>query len=420
MKEQGMFDEMVSRLGDELKRLLELVAGGQVSAGALEHRLQGLLRATGREVAGVLFESADEVLRQKQKVHDRRTRTVMTLFGPVDMTRSRTVEGRYLLDEALGLEGRHGWTASVQEAVSLLACERGFETVCDLLKRLLDLPISAPAAQQIAELAGAKAAVVLETCPPPLPVAPQTLILAVDGCQAPERDGWHEVKVACVYAQEHRAKSASGRGKLTHKEYLATLEDAAAFGRQLWQTAGRWQAGEGARIVAMGDGAPWIWNLFALHFPGAIEIVDFYHAAEHLWATAEALYGERASSHATRTWARRYVHHLRHGRIDLVLLALDRVQTRLPEMSPERQLIVRRNREYFRTNQQPMRYALFKRWHLPIGTGAVEGSCKFLVQSRFKLPGCRWSHGGLAHMLALKRLRLDGYWDRLWPFRNAA
>jgi len=420
MKEQGMFDEIVSRLGEELKGLLSLVVSGKASPAVVEYQLQGLLRTAGREAAGVLLESADLVVCRGQKVHDRRTRTMVTLFGRVDVTRCRTAQGDYPLDQALGLEGRHGWTLAVQEAASLLACEKGFESVSDLLARLLGLEVSPPAVQQIAESAGARAQEVLKRCPEPVRTSPQTLILAVDGCQAPERDGWHEVKVACVYAHEHRAKTAAGRGKLTRKEYLATLEDAAAFGQQLWQTAQRWHAGEGARIVAMGDGAPWIWNLFAEHFPGAIEIVDFYHAAEHLWATAEALYGDRASCAATGSWARRYIHYLRHGRIDLVLGALERAQTRLPVLPPQRQVVVRRNREYFRTNQVRMRYALFKRWHLPIGTGAVEGSCKFVVQSRFKLPGCRWSHAGLSNMLALKRLRLDGYWEHLWPCRMAA
>jgi hypothetical protein len=420
MQEQGLFDLMVTHLGDELKNLQLLVAKGSLPAAAVEERVQTLLRAVGRDAAGVLLEAADGALCGSEKVHDRRTRTVMTLFGPVDLTRSRTASGRYPLDEALGLEGRHGWTSAVQEATSLLACERGFETVCDLLERLLGIPMSPPAAQQIAESAGKRARDILPTSPPPTPAVPQTLILAVDGCQAPQRDGWHEVKVACVYAHEHRAKTASGRGKLTHKEYLATLEDAQAFGKELWQTAQRWHAGEGRRIVAMGDGAPWIWNLFAEHFPGAIEIVDFYHAAQHLWQAAEALYGDRLASNATRSWARRYIHHLRYGRIDLVLEAFERAQSRLSGLPTQRQLIVRRNRDYFRTNEKRMRYALFKRWHLPIGTGAVEGSCKFVVQSRFKLPGCRWSAIGLAHMLALKQLRLNKSWDQLWTYRQAA
>jgi hypothetical protein len=420
MKEQGMLDEIVSRLGVELKCLSGLVGQGKVSAAGIEQRVQSLLREAGREASGVLLETADACLCAREKVHDRRTRTMVTLFGAVDVTRVRTADGRYPLDDALGLQGRHGWTGAVQEAVSLLSCERGFETVSDLMHRLLDLSISPPAAEQVAESCGKRAAKVLQRVAGPTPASPQTLILAVDGCQAPERDGWHEVKVACVYAQESRAKTAGGRGKLTHKEYLATLEDAAAFGNQLWHTAQRWHAGEARRIVAMGDGAPWIWNLFAEHFPGAIEIVDFYHAAEHLWATGEALFGERATSVATRSWVRRYLHHLRHGRMDLVLEAICRARANADKLPAERQIVVRRNLEYFRTNQQRMRYALFRRWHLPIGTGAVEGSCKFVVQSRFKLPGCRWSHQGLADMLALKQLRLNDRWEALWPFRRAA
>jgi hypothetical protein len=422
MQEQGLFTEIVTRLGEDLKRILELAAKGEVAAGAVEHQVQAMLRKTGQEASGILLEAADGALCRGKKIHDRRTRTIVTLFGPVDVTRGRTADGQYPLAEALGLLGRHAWTGAVQEVASLVACEKGFATVDHLLEAILGLQLSAPAIQIMAESAGERAREVLEKAPVEAAASgvPQTFILAVDGCQAPERDGWHEVKLACGYAQEHRAKTASGRRKLVHKEYLATLEDAQAFGQKLFRMAERHHAGEAARIVGMGDGAPWIWNLFALHFPGAVEIVDFYHAAEHLWVTGEALYGDRAACGATRSWVRHYLHHLRHGRIDLVISAIARGKAGHGDLPTERATIVRRNLEYFKTNQQRMRYALFKRWHLPIGTGAVEGACKFVVQSRFKLPGCRWSHEGLTKMLALKQLRLNGQWNELWTFRKAA
>jgi hypothetical protein len=420
MNEHGLFDSIVSRLAGELKCTLDLVAAGTIESQQLEHRLEALLRGIGREALGVLLESADKALCAPKPLHDHRTRTFVTLFGPVDVTRGRTKEGHYPLDEALGIEGRHGWTACVQEAVSLLGCEKSFESVCDLLKRLLDISISPPAVEQIAESAGNRAQALLENAPSPVQEPPRTLVLAVDGCQAPERDGWHEVKVACMYGLKDRIKTASKRPALLHKEYLATLEDSGALGKKLWHAAQRWKAGEAHRIVAMGDGAPWIWNLFAEHFPGAIEIVDFYHAAEHLWAVGEALHGDRSTSQATKSWVRHYRHHLRHGRVDLVILAIERGLSGSKTLPAERMLVTRRNRDYFKTNQQRMRYTLFKRWGLPIGTGAVEGSCKHIVQSRFKLPGCRWSHAGLDNMLALKQLRLNGQWDRLWPFRSAA
>jgi hypothetical protein len=419
MNNSELFDQMVQRLGMELKGVLAKVEQGSVLPAAVEGVIRGRLWEFGRQAAAVMLESADRAAVAGRPVHDQRTRTVVTLFGPVDVTRSRCAEGCYPLDEALGLHGQHGWTVGVQEAVSLLSCECGFETTADLMQRLLGLRISSPSVQEVAEQAGARAAGVQDT-PPAQTAAGQTLILASDGCQAPERDGWHEVKVATLYANEARYHTAGGRKKVLAKEYLATLEGAEGFGAQLRRRAEAWQVDQARRVVFMGDGAPWIWNLADAHFPGAVEIVDFYHAVEHLWTVGEALYGDRARSTATKGWVRHTRRQLRRGRVDLVLAALHRAQARAsPALSGERADSVRRNLEYFRTNQHRMRYAQYRRWRLPIGTGVVEGSCRFVVQSRFKRPGSRWSHAGLGQMLALKLARLNDRWERLWPHLQA-
>ena len=144
------------------------------------------------------------------------------------------------------------------------------------------------------------------------------------------------------------------------------------------------------RVVGMADGGPGIWNLGAEHFPPAAEIVDFYPAVEHLWTAGEALWGDRERSAATRGWVRHY---------------------RRPR---------RRNREYFQENRCRMRYDPYRRGRLPIGAGAAEGSCKLVVQSRFKRPGRRWSAHGLANMLALKLMRLNYHWELLWPHLQVA
>jgi hypothetical protein len=422
MEEQGLLEQIVTRLGSEVEGLWAQVAGGQVGAGEVEWRIQAVLREAGLELGGVLLEAADRRLCQGKPLHDRRTRSVVTLFGRADVTRGRLEGGFYPLDQALGLVENHGWTQAVQEAVSLVCCEKAFEPASDLLKRLLGLSISAPAAQQVAESAGARAwSLSGASLAPPVNAENKTLVIAVDGCQAPQRDGWHEVKVGDLYANEYRVKTASGRGRLVYKEYLATLEDAAGFGRKLWQAACRWKVDRAKRVVIMGDGAPWIWNLAAEHFPGALEIVDFYHAAEHLWSVGEALFGDRSHAAATSSWVRRYLHSLRRGGIDAVIAAIARAQeSQNTRLSTETQNVVRRNLEYFKTNRDRMHYDRYQRMHLPIGTGAVEGSCKFLVQQRFKLPGCRWSHHGLAQMLALKQLRLNHHWDQLWKLPYAA
>ena len=204
------------------------------------------------------------------------------------------------------------------------------------------------------------------------------------------------------------------------KEYLASLSDAEGFGRELWQRASAWEVERARRVVVMGDGAPWIWNLAAEHFPGAVEIVDFYHAVEHLWTAAEAVWGDRERSEATRGWVRHYRRRLKEGRVDLVIDAVARAPARRASpLSAEAAAVVRRNVDYFRTNRERMRYDRYRARKLPIGTGMVEGSCKFVVQSRFKRPGSRWSPEGLARMLALKLMRLNHHWDRLWPHLKA-
>jgi hypothetical protein len=418
MNNDELVDEMVRRLGAEIKNLLLESQAGRVAVGSLELLVRQKMWHFGAQAMGVLLEARDAVLVAGRSVHDRPTRTVVTLFGAVDVTRSRCADGSYPLDEALGLQGQQGWSVAVQEAVSLLGCESGFQTVSDLMQRLLGLRISRTRVEKVAEQAGRRAAEMLESAPTPQEhdASGKALVVTTDGCQAPERDGWHEVKVATVYTSESRAKTAGGRGKLLVKEYLASLDSAPAWGQELRRAAQAWHVEKAKRVAVMGDGAPWIWNLADEHFPGAVEIVDFYHAVEHLWAVGDALWGDREHSAATRGWVRHNRRQLRRGRADLVIAAIERGQARAsPGLSGERATIIRRNLDYFRTNQHRMRYDQYRRWKLPIGTGAVEGSCKFVVQSRFKKPGARWSDLGLRQMLALKLARLNGQWETLWP-----
>ena len=418
MNNDELVDAMVRRLGAEIKSLMAESQAGRAPVASLEALVRQKLWHFGAQAVGVLLEAREQALVEDRSVKDRPTRTIVTLFGPVDVTRSRCADGRYPLDEALGLHGRQGWTTAVQEAVSLLSCETGFETVSDLMERLLGLSISRTRVQQVAEQAGQRAAEVLKSAPVPEDhdASGKTLVLGTDGCQAPQRDGWHEVKVGTVYTNESRAKTAGGRGKVLTKEYLGSLDPAQAWGRQLRQTAESWQVEKAKRVVVMGDGAPWIWNLAEEHFPQAMEIVDYYHAVEHLWDTGEALWGNRDTSAATKSWVRHNRRLLKRGQSDMVIAGIERGLKRpgVP-LSATEAATVRRNLDYFQTNRHRMQYDRYRRLKLPIGTGAVEGSCKFVVQSRFKKPGARWSEAGLRQMLALKLSRLNDRWETLWP-----
>ena len=375
----------------------------------------------GAQALGVMLEALEEQLARGQAIWDHRTRTVVSLFGPVDVSRARcrAEDGwRYPLDEALGLVGGRPWTMGVQEAVSLLACDGGFQTVSEWMGHLFGLSIHASTVQELAELAGQRAAgmgLCMER-----PVA-DTLIVAVDGCRAPQRDGWHEVKIGTIYPKGARCRTGSGRGSLRTKEYLASLDNAQVFAQALWSRLEDWGAVDIRRLVVMGDGAPWIWNLADLHMPGAMEIVDFYHALEHLWDAGEALWGNRDTSVVTKGWVRHYRRRLKEGHVEEVLAGLERgLAQKGKSLSQEARKAVALNLEYFRRNGLRMRYGRFRQMGLPIGTGAVEGACKHVVQSRFKRPGSRWSRAGLARMLALRLAKLNGQWEHLWPHLKAA
>ena len=435
MKDLESIDAMVQRLSCEVKGLLEQVKEGQMPPTAVEGLLRRQLWHFGAQAMAVILETLDQHLSRGLRVHDYRTRTIQSLFGPLDVSRSRCRQGDqwvHPLDKAMGLLGHRSWSVGVQEAVSLLSCECGFGATADLMQRLLGVSLSSKTVQQVAEEIGQRAEGLLESeiegqpdaqesvLSPPRQSPPDTLILASDGCQAPQRDGWHEVKVATLYPKDSRCRSGKRR-KLLRKGYFATLDNAEQFGWSLRACAKSWGLPEVRRVVVMGDGAPWIWNLSDLHFPDSVEIVDFYHAAEHLWSAGEALWGDRHTSAATRSWSRRYCRYLKQGRMDLVLGAIERGLTqRGKRLPPEQTKVVRLNLEYFRRNQKRMRYGRFRQMKLPISTGAVEGACKFVVQSRFKRPGSRWSREGLSSMLALKLLRLNDRWEALWPHLNAA
>ena len=242
----------------------------------------------------------------------------------------------------------------------------------------------------------------------PLDPAPGRLVVETDGVLVRYRDGWHEVKLGVV------AGHVAGETKAA--SYVAARTSAEAFGPRLLTEAARrgalevveWQ-GTVTRpglavlreVVVLGDGAPWIWNLAAEHFGARTEIVDFYHASEHLWAVAHAAYGETPKA---RRWAERQMGRLREKGAAPVLRALRAARGATAEMAE----VLRRERGYFRTNAGRMAYGSYREQGLPIGSGAVEGSAKHLVQQRMKRPGARWSEAGAQAVLNVRCPLLSG------------
>ena len=165
-----------------------------------------------------------------------------------------------------------------------------------------------------------------------------------------------------------------------------------------------------ARRVVLGDGAPWIWKLASEHFPDAVQIVDRYHAKQHLSDVAKALYGP--TSARAQTWAR-----ARHEKLDSCdLLALLRA-LRAHAMTNDE---ARKCLEYVARNRERLRYPAFRAAGLCTSTGVVEAGCKVAIGTRCKRAGMHWTVAGADAIIALRCCKLSGRFEEFWERRAAA
>ena len=159
--------------------------------------------------------------------------------------------------------------------------------------------------------------------------------------------------------------------------------------------------------VALGDGAEWLRRLYAQWFPDAVRIVDFFHAAEYLWAAARARH--HRDDGAAKRWAEKLCGLLEDGRLDDVLAALGGAGAGAEECG--------RALRYLSERRGQMRYDEYRSRGLPIGSGRVEAACKTVVGGRLKGAGMRWTVAGANAVLAVRCARLGGWFDDYWDDR---
>ena len=250
--------------------------------------------------------------------------------------------------------------------------------------------------------------------------ASELAVLMIDGFQVRHRGAgwgkqrteeprveWHETKVGVFYRQEQAAQSSSGRGQLSEKVVVSWQGAALELGRRLHWEAQAGGLGRARQTLVVGDGAPWIWNLAADRWPAANQLLDFYHAAQHLWSLGVALHGE--GTPAAQAWVDRQCHRLRHGQERAVLKEL----AALDPPAGEAGEVVRREQNYFATQAARLKYQAAEKRGWPLGSGAVESACR-QKQCRRKRPGQFWTRPGLRHLDALEEARDNGHWDQLW------
>lgn len=218
---------------------------------------------------------------------------------------------------------------------------------------------------------------------------------------------WHEWKTGVFYRQEQAARTAGGRGVLSEKIVIGWQGEPMEFGRRLHWQALREGLGRAKSRLIVADGAPWIWKLTQDRWAGAVELLDFYHASQHLWELGRALHGQDET--AAAQWVEPRRHQLRHGQAGKVLKEIN--QLKAPRGQAGR--VVQREQNYFATHAQRLDYQRIHRRGWPIGSGPVESACR-QRQCRFKRPGQFWTVKGMRHLSALTEARHNHYWDELW------
>jgi hypothetical protein len=336
-------------------------------------------------------------------------------------------------DRALGLQDS-SLSPAVTRMVGRVGAMVSFVEGSALMQELAAVPVDPKQVERTAEGLGREIAADerrrVEPAPPPAP----TMYLGLDGTGVPMRaseltghagkqpDGsakTREGKLCTVWTAEGRDDKGIPVRDPGSVSYSAAIESAAsrdtdtapsAFAQRADREARRRGFDQAAPRVVLGDGALWIWNLADEQFPGAIQIVDLFHAKQHLSDVAKAIYGP--GSDLSRPWAKQRHDELDAGPVTALLHAL-RVHA---EANDE----ARKCLNYVTHNQHRMRYPAFPAQGLCVSSGVVEAGCKVVVGTRLKRAGMRWTVSGADAIIALRCCLLSGRFEDFWEQRSAA
>ncbi len=243
---------------------------------------------------------------------------------------------------------------------------------------------------------------------------------AKQGEQVPEHEDWRDMKVLCWFETEAvpPAQQSVRQHKKVEREqiaqraknlrYFCDIQEADQFGKLLWATGCRFQADLSPELIFLGDGAVWIWNLVSEYFVNAVQIVDWYHAEEHLEGVATAAFADPPER--TR-WLEGVIQALWDGQVEQVVAACEALACSCFE--------ARKAANYFYTNAERMRYDRFRAAGYMIGSGTVESGCKQIVSHRLKLPGAQWTVLGAVRTAKARAAWLSGLWQPLCDQRSA-
>jgi hypothetical protein len=435
-------DVIVEQLMDRCKRLIEniLQAPDLQSVASASLAIFTQMRHVAREIlqAKIALE-AQQRSRQavgcccpEASVEYGHTRTVSpeTLFGeitiPVRTFQCRACGATFRPDDApLGVPEVGDFTDDVRYLSAPLVAELPHRVANDLFARCTGVVLSSRGAPGIIDRTATDLSVwQTERETQEAEAGAGTLVggdevsalrmeIAMDGVMAHIDGRWQEAKVATILVRRLETQAEEPTlGAVLARRYVGILGAAQGLAARIIQViheAG-WERIPLGEIL--GDGAPWIWPVADTSFPGVRQTLDYDHLREHLYAFAHLQYPNNPAG--AMAWVEQKMGALLTDRVGEVLSALKRMR---PWEKAVRHALTQLI-GYVERNRTRIRYQ--EPWHcgLAVGSGAVEGACKHVMQSRVKKAGMRWKHPGFLNVLALRIARLNGTFQALWASRG--
>ena len=245
---------------------------------------------------------------------------------------------------------------------------------------------------------------------------PDLLYVGVDGVMTPlnQKQGYKEAKVGVIFWSKDHQKVKGKRGLIRQREYVATLQSRLEFRKRVAQLYKQVAGSKIINTVVIGDGAHWIWTMASKQFPGSIEILDFFHLSEYVWAVAKAAYPQQEQQQ--KDWVKTQQQLLKKSQWKTVI----QNSQNLKRNKKSRIEAITNLERYLTNNQSRIDYQSYLKAGLMIGSGVVESSNRRVVTQRLKPAGMHWSKNGAEGVMALRAAYLSNShrWSSFWSERS--
>nr|ADI87688.1 unknown protein [uncultured Nitrospirae bacterium MY2-3C] len=413
-----------SDLEDMLKGAVQTMVGDVFDINTLESNLTELFMILRKKVTEEIFHQIDvehmeckecgNKMKNKGKKH-RKIKGLVDYDIHVRVFYCDKCE-RYErpLDKIIGNTGRI--TLEVKEAMVLLGQRIPFEEASSYMEKLLKVGISHESIQELLEGIGEKISKEEEEL-----IADEIdangyvkdwkdgkpindiAYMELDGSMVQTReDDWKEVRVGVIFAEKDRLEVDKNHNELYRKKYFSVFNDdknsLAEFKNRATLEAYNFGFHNYVKHVIVGDGAPWIWDYASTYHPGAIQVLDYYHASEYLCNAINAVQlKDEGQSKQLKDW-------LWEGKIEEIIKSLEKV----PKCKEIEDCL-----RYYRKNSSRMKYGEYRKEGVDIGSGVIESAHRVVVQVRMKQSGMHWNKKNVQPIVSLRALYLSGRWSNI-------